>query len=178
MNVFVLCTGRCGSMTFARACGHLTNYTSAHESAGIRNGLDFPRDHIEVNNRLIWVAGQLERRYADAFYVHLTRDAEAVARSFAARGTDGPKILGAWRRTICQGSQRELIADARQYCAAVNSLIGHFLDSVDPARLRSMRFALERAETDWPVFCRLIFAKGDIKAGASEFNTRHNRYAT
>lgn len=36
MNVFVLCTGRCGSVTFVEACKHVTNYTSAHESrAGI-----------------------------------------------------------------------------------------------------------------------------------------------
>lgn len=29
MNVFVLCTGRCGSMTFARACGHIRNFSAA-----------------------------------------------------------------------------------------------------------------------------------------------------
>ena len=32
MNVFILCTGRCGSLTFTRACGHMTNFTTAHES--------------------------------------------------------------------------------------------------------------------------------------------------
>ncbi|GGA66833.1 hypothetical protein GCM10011521_01190 [Arenimonas soli] len=32
MNVFVLCTGRCGSVSFARASAYLTNYTAGQES--------------------------------------------------------------------------------------------------------------------------------------------------
>ena len=32
MNIFVLCTGRCGSVTFTKACQHITNYTCTHES--------------------------------------------------------------------------------------------------------------------------------------------------
>ena len=43
MNVFILNTGRCGSRTFARACAHITNYTSAHES---RSGLHQARLRI------------------------------------------------------------------------------------------------------------------------------------
>ena len=31
-NVFVLCTGRCGSTTFTQACQHIQNYTASHES--------------------------------------------------------------------------------------------------------------------------------------------------
>jgi len=32
MNVFVLNTGRCGSTTFSKACQHVSNFTSQHES--------------------------------------------------------------------------------------------------------------------------------------------------
>ena len=55
MNVFVLCTGRCGSTTFACACRHIENYTAAHESRSHLAGPErfaYPEDHIEVDNRL------------------------------------------------------------------------------------------------------------------------------
>ena len=37
MNVFVLCTGRSGSVTFYNVCKHIKNYTTSHES---RKNLD------------------------------------------------------------------------------------------------------------------------------------------
>ncbi len=55
MDVFVLCTGRCGSTTFIKACAHITNYTAAHESrTGLLGSdrLDYPGKHIEADNRL------------------------------------------------------------------------------------------------------------------------------
>ena len=82
-NVFVLCTGRCGSTTFDRACRHMTNWTAGHETRSHLTGPDrfaYPPRHIEADNRLSWMLGRLEQAYgADAAYVHLTRDAEAVA---------------------------------------------------------------------------------------------------
>ncbi|WJI25223.1 hypothetical protein RHP47_05945 [Thermosynechococcus sp. QKsg1] len=50
MNVFVLCTGRCGSVTFAKACTFITNFSSAHESRTFLLGearLAYPDRHIE-----------------------------------------------------------------------------------------------------------------------------------
>ena len=87
MNVFVLNTGRCGSVTFIKACQHISNYTAAHESrshciAGER--LAFPDNHIEADNRLSWVLGRLDAAYGDnAIYVHLRRDRTDTIRSFA-----------------------------------------------------------------------------------------------
>jgi hypothetical protein len=42
MRVFVLNTGRCGSLTFTRACqASISNYTAAHESrSGVANLVD------------------------------------------------------------------------------------------------------------------------------------------
>ena len=81
MNVFVLCTGRCGSMTFAKACGHISNYTSAHESRkqlkpkAPRERFIYLDFHIEVDNRLAWFLGTLNEIYGtNAFYVHLKRE--------------------------------------------------------------------------------------------------------
>ena len=95
MNVFVLCTGRCGSKTFEQACQHMTNYTVAHESKRpVRNAafeypyrsLRYPDNHIEIDNRLSWFLGTLQKEYGDrAFYVHLLRGKEEVAKSLMNR---------------------------------------------------------------------------------------------
>ena len=74
-NVFVLCTGRCGSTTFVQACQHIENYTASHESKISLLGdqrLEYSQNHIEVDNRLSWFLGSLDKKYGDnAFYVHL-----------------------------------------------------------------------------------------------------------
>ncbi|WP_298976670.1 hypothetical protein [uncultured Thermosynechococcus sp.] len=55
MNVFVPCTGRCGSVTFAKACSFITNFRSAYESRTFLRGearLAYPSRSIGVDNRL------------------------------------------------------------------------------------------------------------------------------
>ena len=89
-NVFVLCTGRCGSTTFARACQHLSNFTVGHESRVDLIGPDrlaYPQAHIEVDNRLSWMLGRLGAAFDDdeTLWVHLIRDEEETARSFVKR---------------------------------------------------------------------------------------------
>jgi hypothetical protein len=38
MKIFVTGTGRCGTVTFSKACSHITNYTSGHKTkAGVIN---------------------------------------------------------------------------------------------------------------------------------------------
>ncbi|WP_293073572.1 hypothetical protein [Moorena sp. SIO4A5] len=96
-NVFVLCTGRCGSTTFAQACQHIQNYTVSHESRISLIGdkrLQYSQNHIEVDNRLSWFLGSLDKNYGDcAFYVHLKRDIMSTAKSSAKR-LDSPIIKG------------------------------------------------------------------------------------
>ena len=93
MNVFVLCTGRCGSTTFIESCRHIRNFSCAHESRTRLLGnerLAYPPNHIEADNRLSWFLGRLDREYGDdAFYVHLVRNTKDVARSYARRFTSG-----------------------------------------------------------------------------------------
>jgi hypothetical protein len=86
MNLFVLWTRRCGSVTFDKACGHITNYSSGHE---MRTGmigkerLLYTQNHIEADNRLSWFLGKLDKSYGnDAFYVHLRRNDLGTAQSF------------------------------------------------------------------------------------------------
>jgi len=66
-HVFVLCTGRCGSVSFAKACGHFTNYTAGHDTNRQPGParLDYSARHIEIDNRLAWFLGGLDERYGD-----------------------------------------------------------------------------------------------------------------
>jgi hypothetical protein len=96
MNVFVLCTGRCGSVTFSKACSHITNFTSGHESRRKEWGaarLAYPDNHIETDNRLAWLLGRLDATYGrDARYVLLTRNEDDVVESFVRKDADAAGI--------------------------------------------------------------------------------------
>ena len=105
MNVFVLCTGRCGSVTFYKACQHITNYTAGHESKTnclFDDRVDFPDNHIEIDNRLSWFLGKLERVYntKKVFYVHLLRSRKETADSFNKRWGNEKGILAGYARNI------------------------------------------------------------------------------
>jgi hypothetical protein len=175
-NVFVLCTGRCGSLTFAEACGHIDNFTAAHESRTNRVGserLAYPPGHIEVDNRLSWLTGRLARRFSDeeTFYVHLRRDSEATARSFLDRWHKG--IIRAYARGILAGahSQEDPMDVCLDYGRTVNANIAEFLSK----RSNSMTVRLEEIDEAFPRFWERIGAVGDLEAAMEEWTVRHNR---
>ncbi len=174
MNVFILSAGRSGSQTFARACDHITNYTSAHES---RSGLlgeahfDYPDNHIESDNRLSWLLGRLDRRFADsAFYVHLTRETRPVAASWAKRAHTG--MMNAYRYAILWHCPKDAtpLDVALDYCDTVEENIRLFLRD----KRNKMDFPLEEARERFPEFWRRIAADGDLAAALGEFDVRHN----
>ena len=177
MNVFVLSTGRCGSTTFARACAHIANFTSAHESRVAMLGparLDYPENHIESDNRLAWFLGRLERKYGDAaFYVHLTRDRMAVARSYARRLEPG-MIIPAYAQGIHLGLPGDIapIAPdiALDYVDTVTANIEAFLAD----KTRKMDFRLEDAKADFARLWAAIGAQGNLNAALAEFDVAHN----
>ena len=175
MNVFVLCTGRCGSTTFAKACSHITNYTASHESrigaAGITR-LDYPPNHIEVDNRLSWFLGRLNERFGNsAFYVHLTRNPDQVAESFRARWDSG--IMQAYRTGISPTTQNpaiEPIALAGDLVRTVNSNIDLFLRD----KTLKMTMQLENLKDQFPAFFERIGAQGDLNLALDELDIRYN----
>ena len=176
-RVFVLCTGRCGSTTLVEACAHLTNWTSGHETRTHLLGparLAYPDGHIEADNRLSWLLGRLDEAFGDrAAYIHLTRDPEEVARSYAARAAQG--ILRAYRSDILMGLPARqpdlpLIDVCRDYVATVTANIEHFLNGkrhVLPMRLETIR-------DDFETFCGWIEAEGDLARARAELSVRHN----
>jgi len=176
VNVFVLSTGRCGSTTFARACGHIENYTAAHESriSRVRGRVDYPDDHIEVDNHLSWFLGRLDERYGDdAFYVHLKRDLEETARSREhreARKVD-PGLMWAYgQRLIWENDEAELIDVCRHYCRTVNANIRLFLKG----KSKTMTVQLESVQEHFREFWDRIGATGDLESAVQEWDRRHN----
>ncbi|MEZ6101298.1 MAG: hypothetical protein R3E01_20395 [Pirellulaceae bacterium] len=175
MNVFVLSTGRCGSTTFVKACQHIRNFSCGHETRAQLIGeehFDYPPDHIESDNRLSWFLGDLDQRFGkDAFFVHLTRDRDYVAQSYARRMDIG--ILNGYARGILMEPAADLYSSinlARDYCDTVNHNIEMFLKD-KPHR---MDVRVESVEVDFRHFWDWIGATGDLDAALAEWDTPHN----
>ncbi len=174
MNVFVLNSGRCGSLTWFQACRHITNYSAGHESRTHLVGekrLAYPPNHIEADNRLSWLLGRLDDAYGDnAFYVHLQRERPATARSFARRRDFG--ILRAYGEGILFGSDPETnpMALALDYLETVEANIRLFLRD----KSKVMEARLESLEADFRRFWEAIGAEGNLEAALQELKVRHN----
>jgi hypothetical protein len=183
MNIFVLSTGRCGSTSFERACSAITNYSCGHETLTHALGsarLAYPERHIESDNRLSWFLGRLDAAYGDsAFYVHLTRDREQVAASYAKRLWPGSIMLAYARGILLRRRDKpehtvapplRSLEVARDYVDTVNSNIRLFLRD----KTRKMDFRLEGAETDFLAFWDAIGAEGDLERALQLLGERHN----
>jgi hypothetical protein len=174
MNIFVLNSGRCGSTTFIRACRHISNYSALHESrCGMLGAerLNYPANHIEADNRLSWFLGRLDRQYGDnAFYVHLRREHDATARSFARRKEFG--IMNAYRNGILLELQGAPGAHdiARDYLDTVEANIECFLKD----KGRKMVFQLETAKADFTTFWQCVGADGNLDAALQEWEQHYN----
>lgn len=174
-NIFVLSTGRCGSVTFSRACSHITNYTVAHESQARILGdahFHYPGNHIEIDNRLSWFLGRLDDVYGmDAIYVHLKRDDRATAKSYAKRFGSG--IIRGYAKGMMMGKHPKSVAMelCLDYCKTVNSNIACFLKD----KPRKMNFQLEEAKTHFPQFWEMIGAEGDYETALLEWETSYNQ---
>lgn len=180
MRVFVLNTGRCGSVTFANACGELTDFSVGHESRAHLAGddrLDFPQRHIEVDNRLSWFLGELDERYGDEpLYVHLRRDPEQVARSFARRWDSGDPagvvtaFAGALVKRRTPWPQEQRLEVCRYYVRTVTANIETFLAD----KTRQMTVWLDEADEWFPLFWERVGGTGDFDAALKRFEVRHN----
>jgi len=174
MNVFILNSGRCGSTTFIQACRHMTNFSAGHETRLHKIGperLAYPDRHIEADNRLCWLLGRLDEAYGDeAFYVHLGREREATAASFARRMDFG--IMKAYREGILlEGEPGQSDLDiARDYLDTVEANIRRFLKG----KPHQMAFRLEQAKADFQTFWQRIGAVGDLQVAQAEWDVRHN----
>jgi len=176
-RVFVLCTGRCGSTTFARAAAHATNFTAKHESRTYKLGgqrLAYPDNHIEVDNRLAWWTGKLDAAFGDApYFVHLTRDKAEVTKSYVAR--KGYGLIKAYREAIlCNIVLRAPDTDMGLIAADMIDTITANIDYFLRDKSKVMHMKVETMDRDFPAFWNWIGAKGDLSAAMAEWNVRHN----
>ncbi len=186
-------------MTFARACEHISNYTADHESRVSAHGaarLDYPDDHIEVDNRLAFFLGPLAERFPDARYVHLVRDTEATARSFLARwrvNPPPPRPSGRlarlrWqmqvqhpRANLMSAFAHGLLMRGKPWPTRRRIEVSRFLVETMNANIRTFLETrphiivnLETVDDDFPEFWRWIGAVGDLDAALDEWTVRHN----
>jgi hypothetical protein len=176
MNVFVLCTGRCGSLTFSKACNHIKNYTSSHESNLYLFGnkrLIYPENHIEIDNRLSWFLGELDKIYGDnAYYVHLIRDTVDVAKSYLKRWDGG--IMRAYRDGIIleieKNGDYNKLELAISMCNTINNNIELFLKD----KTKKMKIDLKESKSKFIDFCSDIKAEINITNAISEFDIKYN----
>ena len=179
MKVIVLCSGRTGSTTLYRSCQHIDNFTVNHESQvellGARR-FDFPDQHIEIDNRLIWQLGSLEQHIGDrALYVHLTRERSAVKQSFINRLYQPKSIFYSYCESIKKSTPENLSSDE------IADLADDILDNID-ANIRyylkdkthQMEFQIENYQQDFALFWEFINAKGDLEKALAEWSKKYN----
>lgn len=175
MNIFVLSTGRCGSTTFIKACGHISNFSSAHESKSGLLGddrLNYSQFHIEADNRLVWFLGKLETYFGNnAKYVHLKRDTLGTAKSYASRKFKYG-ILPAYRNGILLRLEKDYtqLEVAKDYCDTVNNNIEYYLKD----KTHKMSFEITNYNEDFERFWQFISAEGDYQKALKEFATNYN----
>lgn len=137
MRVFVLTTGRSASKTFARACEAISGMTAGHETRTrlMAGRLNYPDNHIEVDNRLVWFLGGLNARYSDdeTFYVHLVRDKQSVARSYLERWHIKVSVVRAFYHAILMNPEKPTAEEAHEACHlyvdTVHENIDYFLST-------------------------------------------------
>jgi hypothetical protein len=144
---------------------------------------NYPQNHIEVDNRLAWMLGILEREYGDdAFYVHLLRNREETARSFVRRwdSTDGNIIFSyAWGilsyryDQIKRASESQRLQIARDYWHLQNGNIQQFLAN----KSNQTTIWLDEVERPFREFWRDLRAEGDLEAALNEWDVKHNATA-
>lgn len=166
MRIFVLTTGRAASKTFAYACKHLDGMSAAHESNGgkIASRLAYPDNHVEVDNRLVWFLGGLDKRYKDeeTFYVHLTRDADKVVESYLMRWHLTISITRAFYHGILMNPKKPDVATAREsgylFIETVDENVRFFFKN----RSNWAHVRVENLEQDFFEFMKKAGLTGDV----------------
>jgi hypothetical protein len=176
MRVFVTGTGRCGTVTFAKACRHISNYTAGHETkTGAVTDLRYPDRHIEVAPHLVWVMPQLLDKYPNAFWVHLRRDATACITSLSKRQSLFKFAAFAHGFKLKPDANKPVIL--RQLAALhyhnVNGAIEAFLEARRCPEF-CMTIHIEGAAKLWPTFCKSIAAQDARAKALQTLKHKHN----
>lgn len=194
MRVFVVGTGRCGSVTFCKACEYIENFTVAHETVfNRRDKLDWPDQYIAVEPSLWPLVPLLRKRYPRLVLVHLVRRNRAeFIHSY--RVLDSPPFIGAKNYRIPEKDRlpekanwegAPPVIDVWAACyvgtpigeAERRELLGLYYDTVN-TMVRELRpdvtVTLEEPATGWRQLWRRIEALGDYEKSLAEWDVKHN----
>lgn len=170
MRVFVVGTGRCGTVSFREACRYIENYTSGHET--ISHELEYPDQYIEVNPHFHARLHTLIYKYPDALWVHLIRRYDVCVESLAAMD-DGQVMLSLGRMYPSIYPAHDALEIASLFYHDINLRINRSLCSmVSPDR--RMAIHLETVKHQWKTFWDWIHAEGDYQASLASWDTPHN----
>jgi len=167
MRIFVLGTGRCGSTTFSKACSHITNYTSGHETCRGQVNIKYPDNHIEIDPHLVWNLPLLKLKYKGAYFVHLLRERDACIASLSRRVS----TKNLWIPFVYQKkspSPEEIKKAASNFYDNINLNISILCPE-------AFIFKLETWKIAFPRFWRVIEAKGGLGEALAEFKIFYNK---
>jgi len=176
-NVFVLSAGRTATTTFIEASKHLPGITASHESRvadPIQNRLDYPNNHIEADNRLIFFLSLLDEKFAtDTAYVYLLRDEKLVARSYSERWHLSISIVRAFTngvRMVPRVKNNEILDYCHDYVKYVDSVVRLHLSKQENAFV----FDLSKAEEEYKRFAKWVGVENLPEAACAEWRQHHN----
>ena len=167
MRVFVVCTGRCGSVTLAKACEHLDNFTVGHEE--INEDLEYPDNHIAINPQFSIVLDELVAKYPDAVYVYLERCTDDTAKSF--QDLDNGSWLIHWQALYNTVFPLPTFRAAKAWVRMSKLLITSTLPS------DYIKINLATIKGDFLKFVGAIGGQGNIIAALAELDVKHNANA-
>ena len=180
-NIFILSAGRCGSMTIIRACEHITNYTSDHESGRLQKShkkynLIYPEYHIESDNRLTWFLGSLQKMYGnEAFYLKLTRNKKNIIDSYLMRKSFNQGIIPAYAINIFQQNKWKI--SKKGYKWAVEHYVNTSYNNIDyflEDKQHKLEIDIDNPLDKFKLFWNNIQAKGNIQLALNEFSSNYN----
>ena len=132
--------------------------------------MEYPDSHIEIDNRLGWFLGRLDKNYKDEpTFIHLKRNPEKVANSCLNRFNTG--IMRAYHKRILlfkpEASKFDICMD---YVKTINSNIESFLKD----KTKKMEVHVENFEEDYKKFWNLINAEGNLNESIKQLYKKHN----
>jgi len=169
MRVFVVGTGRCGSVTFARACEHMTNFTTGHEEVFCKpDKLVWPDQHVAVGP--MWpLVPLLRRAWPDLVLVHLIRTdvAEFIESYMTLEGSRGPTI-DVWADLYVGAPISD--AERRGRCLLFHASTNELIRALGP----DLTVRLEHGRDDFARFWDHVGARGDRDGALAEWSVKHN----
>ena len=164
MRVFVTGTGRCGTQTFSKACKHISNFTSGHETRTKVAVLNYPDDHIEVDPHLLWRMRDVIKKYPDAKWVFVHRDAAKTMASMARRPS-----MSIWGHFAFMNRGISPEAAARSIYSSTMDIMSYYRDELKPLEVYT-----PVTDSKWAEFVAYIGAVGNMGAAKAELKRKHN----